>query len=366
MALIFPRLANNFVKNGYYPTDSETIGRACSALASFAGVIRAFDPCCGEGAALHEVAEYLEQGGGFDITTYGIEIDAERAWHAKQHLSVVAHADVHDVLISPRSMGLLFLNPPYGDVVSDKAGTGDTGKRERHEKIFCRRTFPLLQFGGVLVLIVPYYVLDHEFSTLIARNFDRVDVYLAPEQQFNQAVIFGVKRRSAAPDLHVVQRLEAFGRGEDHLTLPEIWPGEPYEIPAPGPEPMTFTVARLEHKQLSQELKKLHGSTLWPKFEQIVKTDAAVTRAPLRELTRWHLALALAAGQISGMVRSRDGRRFLVKGDTFKEKERRKEYETDADGNVRETVIDTDKFVPAIRAIDFTPGVTYGSIVTIR
>lgn len=32
MALIFPRLARNFVKNGYYPTDSVTLGRIVDSL----------------------------------------------------------------------------------------------------------------------------------------------------------------------------------------------------------------------------------------------------------------------------------------------------------------------------------------------
>ena len=33
MALMFPRLARNFVKNGYFPTDEPTLERALAALA---------------------------------------------------------------------------------------------------------------------------------------------------------------------------------------------------------------------------------------------------------------------------------------------------------------------------------------------
>ena len=33
MALMFPRLARNFVKNGYFPTDEPTLERALTALA---------------------------------------------------------------------------------------------------------------------------------------------------------------------------------------------------------------------------------------------------------------------------------------------------------------------------------------------
>jgi hypothetical protein len=37
-------------------------------------------------------------------------------------------------------------------------------------------------------------------------------------------------------------------------------------------------------------------------------------------MSEWHLSLALAAGQVSGVVESKDGRLLLVKGRTFKEK----------------------------------------------
>ena len=52
MALLFNRLAHNFVKNGYYPTDSVTLSRIQNLLAPSAKPMRLLDPCCGEGTAL--------------------------------------------------------------------------------------------------------------------------------------------------------------------------------------------------------------------------------------------------------------------------------------------------------------------------
>ena len=52
MALMFSRLANNFAKNGYYPTDELTLGRILQALDSTAVQTTILDPCCGEGVAL--------------------------------------------------------------------------------------------------------------------------------------------------------------------------------------------------------------------------------------------------------------------------------------------------------------------------
>ena len=148
MALMFSRLARNFIKNGYYPTDDVTLARILNALDIGGGELRILDPCCGEGVALAEVRHHLIENGA-KVTAYGVEYDAERAWHSKKILDTVAHADINDVFISARSHGLLFLNPPYGDVVADKASSGDNAKgRNRLEKIFYLKSVPWLSLEG--------------------------------------------------------------------------------------------------------------------------------------------------------------------------------------------------------------------------
>jgi len=122
MALIFPRIAQNYIKNGYFPTDLPTLARIASALDVGGETVRIIDPCCGEGGAAMHLVEHLQQCGS-EVASFGVDVDEERAWHAKTVLGTVAHADVHDVRIADRSMGLLFLNPPYGDLVADGAKT---------------------------------------------------------------------------------------------------------------------------------------------------------------------------------------------------------------------------------------------------
>jgi len=365
MALIFQRLARNFIRNGYFPTDEATLAGILSALDIDAGNVRILDPCCGEGTALAEVKHHLTDCGA-RVEALGVEFDAERAWHAKGMLDTVAHSDVADVFITARSVGLLFLNPPYGHTVADRAGTSERAKGDRLEKQFCRKTFPWLKFGGVLALIVPHYVLDAEFAELIARGFSRVRVFMAQEQRFRQCVILGVKHRSDRPDPQVAALLEAVGKGELPDTLPEDWTEEPYLVPGitEGAE-FALRALRIDAAQLEAELVRLAGHTLWPRFPAMFATSRTPNRPPLRAMSRWHLALALAAGQIGGVIRSRSGRTLLIKGDTFKEKETHVEYEERRDGTVAETRILTDRFVPVIRAIDLTPGPGYGDIVTI-
>ncbi len=164
MALMFQHLANNFAKAGYNPTDADTTQRLLNALApATAGRMHIIDPRGGGAMALAECKHELGAG---HTDTLGAEYDAEHAGHAKQVLDHCIHGDYQDCIISKRHYGLLFLNPPYGDLVTDKGATGDQGGkgRQRLEKLFCQLTVPLVLFGGVMMLIVPGYALDADYS----------------------------------------------------------------------------------------------------------------------------------------------------------------------------------------------------------
>src|SRR3546814_5411453 len=106
------------------------------------------------------------------------------------------HGDLMDTLISRQSFGLLWLNPPYGDLSKDVNGNiGYQGQgRARLEKLFYQRALPLLQYGGVLIFIVPSYVLDAELVGWLTRHFADLRIYRAVETQFKQVVIFGRRK----------------------------------------------------------------------------------------------------------------------------------------------------------------------------
>ena len=80
------------------------------------------DPCSGEGTALAECQHHL---GSDSVCSFAIEYNEERAWHSKILIDQCIHGDLQDCIIAQRQFGLLFLNPPYGDLVSDKAGIGN-------------------------------------------------------------------------------------------------------------------------------------------------------------------------------------------------------------------------------------------------
>ena len=164
MGLIFPRLANNFARNGYFPTDEGTLERILAALAPSAeGSMRILDPCAGEGVAVAECKHHL---GAERCEAHAVEYDEQRAYHAKGLVERCIHGDFFLTALKPAQYGLLFHNPPYGDSVADQAALSEqTGSgRQRLEKRFYQQTHGLLQEGGVMVLIVPHYVLDAELS----------------------------------------------------------------------------------------------------------------------------------------------------------------------------------------------------------
>ena len=369
MALMFPRLARNFIKNGYFPTDEPTLERVLNALAPSPGPLCILDPCAGEGLAIAEAAHAL---GREQVKAFAVEYDAERAAHARRLVDRCLHGDLMDALISRQTFGLLFLNPPYGDLSRGVDGNiGYQGQgRPRLEKLFYQRSLPLLQYEGVLVLIVPFYVLDAEFVGWLTRHFANLRIYRAVDTQFKQVVIFGrrVRQREQAPDgvKAVRNLLLQVGLGEvEAEELPSDWPFLPYIVPASPAEPEHFFRVTMEPEQFADEVGRLQG--LWPSQDTHLGAAQQSLRPPARALSHWHLALALAAGAISGVVRSKTGRVLVVKGDTHKDKTLQREFTEREDGSIAETRILTDKFVPVIRAWDMTPGSpTRGDVLTIR
>ena len=107
---------------------------------------------------------------------------------------------------------------------------------------------------------------------------------------------------------------------------------------------------------MERELGQQQSRTLWPSFSQHFGTSAVIAekRRPLCALGQWHAALALAAGQVNGVVTSTNGRKLLVKGSTHKTKVETKSEEYD--NKDRLVVTSTDRFSPSIRAIDLTEG----------
>jgi len=222
------------------------------------------------------------------------------------------------------------------------------------------------------VLIVPHYSLDREFRRLLASGFERLTVYMAPEQQFQQAVVLGVRRRNNSQDVTFqegIHTLEAFCQMdvEDRPVLPVTFAEDAgYRVPAAQSADIRFHAVNIDREQFKEEIDRY--PCLWQQLWHQMIPVTGQHRRPLMALSDWHLALALASGQVSGVVKSNDGQKtYVIKGDTFKDKKQSVEMEPLGDGQFREIRTSLDVFVPQIKAINMSPdSPTFGEILTIK
>lgn len=360
--LMHPRTAHNHADNGYFPTDAATLEGIAGRLDIAGGNIRIFDPCCGTGAALAVLAEHLSSCGAH-CHSFGVELDSNRALEAAGMLDFVVQSDIENCILQPRTVGLLFLNPPYGFSTADNLSAERT---KRLEEIFFNRTVPVLQEGGILVLIIPEAALTDRFTADIASRFTELRMYRAAVDTYRQLVIMGKAGRNIGKVLAKEQQqllLQPEAAIPIHLADTDYW----YEVPEATAKPFRPINRKVEAAGLSAELSSAGNQTLWPHFDRFFREDAAMEkRRPLCALGKWHAALALAAGQVSGIVTASDGRRLLIKGSTHKTQVSSTEEVMKSDGSVDYVITNLDRFVPSIRAIDLTEGAGFGDVLTIK
>ena len=351
MALIFQRIARNLAKDGYFPTDVPTVARIAGALQMDGAPARVLDPCCGEGLALEQLVRSLDA----PCTTYGIEIDDERVVGARERLDHVLWSDIQNTQIDSGAFDLLFLNPPYGPLVSDKAMTGDE-TITRFEELFVRRTIPLLAADGVLALIIPWYELRERMCGWLARNFDRVTVWRGAVDTFKQVVVFGVRRKTPRTSFTKEAKalMELATNPMAIPEIPEVWVDEPYLVRGTCERRPVIRFGALEVDPLMLEDMAPADAGLWPSFAvQMGQRSAEPNRPPLHGVSDWHIALLLVSGAIDGKLSRPDGTALLLKGSTPKASTIKVDKELVGE-EVSEITVIREKFVPQIMAIDIT------------
>ena len=117
-AQVIGRLMNH-VRMGYYPTDpreypSHPAGHPVSGWYHN----NVFDPCCGCGRALRQIAQ------GNNCYAYGIELDEHRSEEAQTRLHRVGVGSFFHSRISSEAFHLMLLNPPYLSVLNQSGEPG--------------------------------------------------------------------------------------------------------------------------------------------------------------------------------------------------------------------------------------------------
>ena len=330
-------------KAGFYPTP-DTVCELLKTKIIFEEGSRLLDPCCGEGKTLSRLADGVP-----NLTTYGIELDHQRATEARSRLTKVLWGDaLTEMQVSPQAFGLLYLNPPY-----DIAANPD-GKSQRLESLFLRRYLGTLQQGGYLVLVIPYYILKHCAKPL-ARYF-KVQVLGFPEdefQAFRQCIVFGRKKllipKEGADQTQA--RLEKLAAMEpddfmDKVETLECIAPVSITVPAPAKPLTTFRAKNIDPLEAVPLVRK--AGILKNVLAELAPRKNNVIR-PLTPVKKGQLAFMMAGGYMNGTIEKKDGRQLVIKGVVHKSEKVINVRENDSGEG---SITTRDQYIPTLKMID--------------
>ena len=290
----------------HFPTPARVASMVADhlAVAPHAGrqTIRLLDPCAGNGEAAGLIAGVL------GATSFGIEINTERAIAARTRLDHVLASSAFSVRLANGAFSLLFLNPPYDQ---------DDDKR-RLEHAFLTSITRAVCPRGVLVFLIPQARLSVS-ARFLAAHYTGFRAYRFPDPEFaafRQMVLLATRRHAATADPSAQAQLGAWST----LTLPPLpdVADEPLVVPAVSAGEILFAPLAFEPRLAAVEARRC-GVWVQPAFaDQVWPAEDRPVR-PLMPLRRGHLALLIAAGLLDNVVLPHRGCQLLVKGRVHKE-----------------------------------------------
>ena len=314
-----PRLASQAIGQ-YYPTPEKTIALLAARIqctwteaeeeeeeSSKRRKITIFDPCCGQGKAVEQLAGLLGNPQGTML--YGIELNYGRAREAATRMNQVLSADLFGSAITNEAFDILFLNPPYDfDAESQRA-----------ELAFLERSHRYLKTGGLLVYIIPQSQLDLTAQPL-SQNYEALQAWSMqdPEYEtFKQVIVMGLRKRQPAPDYEQENNLRMMATKRPPSL--EEWEGNPYRIQAQLPPGIGMKVTQMDQGSAMEEARD-RGVLTSREFDALMTRGADREQMPLMPLRKGHLVSLIAAGLLNNMKLEHEGLQILVKGRSFKKK----------------------------------------------
>ncbi|MEF2246444.1 DUF6094 domain-containing protein [Paenibacillus sp. IITD108] len=280
-------------KGGYYPTPVEELHLLCKylqgVLENEESIINLLDPCCGEGEALHMIAQAL--GDSRCIQTYGVELEEGRVNKAASYLKHVLH-DGYENMRTEAKFSLLWLNPPY-----------DERFGERVELTFLKALTGrnnMLERDGLLLFCVPQHVLKPA-AGVISGRFRDVKVFRFTDANylvFKQVIL--IARYGKSQDSKAIYKwLRGLGdQGPEAIpTLQEI--DEVMKVFSSTGPIQYFRAGRLKLNELQMDFSNSPlltevGNKISP------KSTRASMKNPMLPLKPTHTGIAIASGAVGG------------------------------------------------------------------
>lgn len=328
-------------KLGYYPT-SNPVAELLKTHFAPAESGRLLDPCAGEGTAAAILATAL------NCQSWGVELSPVRATLAAEKMDRVFNASWQSCHLTPESITLLFLNPPYNH---DRLGD-----QKRLELEFLKSTTPKLARGGALVYIVPHALLrDNDVATHLAGYYENLTVYRYPETAFNQVIVLGLKRlKYKMPSAEEIGQVQSWADIEPPMLADVAQPMYqllPASDKGAGGQPVRFTRLDWQPEEVVDATQKrgLHTTKEWL---DLLNPERAVGefKQPVMPLKKGHIAMLMASGMMGTLrLNDEDGRTMLVKGRVVKVTE--KVEETEGKDGKSVTEIYRDRFVSTVSVV---------------
>ena len=259
---------------------------------------RMIDPCAGEGDALRALAEGIRiefqnrKGKRMlkkAIKTFGVELDMDRADAARKNLDRVVQTDYFNTIITDNVFNVMLLNPPY-DYDPDY---------KRLEQRFLVKTTRLLGTGGIMIYMVPRYVLRVS-AEFLARNFSGFHIWQDMEnpdaQKFNQVMLMA-RRDNHPPDYDRMQKtIEDFADGR----IEDIGTGDAYRIQPIEADVDRFSALRVDYGDVLEEVSRSGYETRkeWQDMHFPPTNDIV---QPLMAPRTGHMGLIMAGGGVGGL-----------------------------------------------------------------
>ncbi|WP_240468620.1 DUF6094 domain-containing protein [Gracilibacillus sp. YIM 98692] len=327
----------NKLKAGFFKTP-EKQGEYLKQLIDVNGDCSFFDPTCGEGAILHQLASYYRNE-ETSITTYGVELDKGRAEKADSVLDHVVNGPIESMVVSHNVFSFLFLNPPYDH--TQKGLEDDIS--DRKEWLELTRNFKYLKENGVMVYIIPSYrFADKKIRRYLSTNFyDAGILRFSSEdyEDFKQCIFIGRKKsgtvKKVNKKLHqFLENMEEEAFIDKYVSpIEQIIGHKVWHVPSGATEVKTF-YSKLEEK--SNFYKGIRESKGFAAFKERSKPkQLSIGGNPALPINQGQMALLLASGAINGEMGQGD-HYHLVQGLELVDKVVEIDKNVQENGNVTE------------------------------
>lgn len=293
------------LRAGFFATP-ERQGEYLKQILSYSGDCSIFDPTCGEGAILHQLAS----GSDFHIVSYGVELDKRRAALATSVLDHGIQAPIESMVISNDVFSLVFCNPPY-DFAMKGAGDEEADRKEYLELV---RNTKYLVPGGIIIYIIPSYrFADKKISRFLSTQFDNAGILRFSDEDyddFKQCIFIGRKKKGKFKEYN--EKMSSFLQSMENedfvmqsVTPLDVMVGKhKWEIPS-GPTEIRTFYSKIENK--ANFVEAIMNNKGFQAFKERTKPKKLeIGGNPIINIAQGQMALLLASGAVNGLIGTGD------------------------------------------------------------